>query len=68
MLGGKGASAMVRWAFIFLVFALAAAVLGFAALAGTAAWIAQGLFFIFLVLFVIGLIMGLAQRRTAGHA
>lgn len=59
---------MLRWALTFLVFALAAALLGFAVLAGTAAALAQAVFLIFMVLFVVGLLMGLAQRRSAGHA
>jgi uncharacterized membrane protein YtjA (UPF0391 family) len=59
---------MLRWALIFLVLALAAALFGFAVLAGTAAVMAQAVFLIFMVLFVVGLLMGLAQRRSAGHA
>lgn len=49
---------MLGWALTFLVIALIAAALGFGALAGTAAWIAKVLFFVFLVLFIIGLVMG----------
>jgi uncharacterized membrane protein YtjA (UPF0391 family) len=43
---------------MFLVIALVAALLGFGALAGTAAFIAKILFFVFLVVFVISLIVG----------
>lgn len=50
---------MLSWSITFLVVALIAAVLGFGALAGVAATIAKIFFFVFLVLFVIGLI----QRR-----
>jgi uncharacterized membrane protein YtjA (UPF0391 family) len=51
---------MLHWTIIFLVVALLAAALGFAALAGTAAAIAKVLFVIFLVLFLVSLI-----RRNA---
>jgi uncharacterized membrane protein YtjA (UPF0391 family) len=47
---------MLRWALIFLVFALIAAAFGFGGIAGEAAWIARVLFFVFLILFVIGLL------------
>jgi uncharacterized membrane protein YtjA (UPF0391 family) len=49
---------MLSWALTFLVIALIAAVLGFGTLAGTAAWIAKVLFFVFLVAFVISLVAG----------
>jgi len=49
---------MLRWALIFLVIAIVAAILGFGGLAGDLAWIAKILLFVFLILFVISLIMG----------
>jgi len=49
---------MLSWALTFLVIALIAGVLGFGVVAGTAASIAKILFVVFLVLFVIGLLMG----------
>ncbi|QEG38148.1 DUF1328 domain-containing protein [Roseimaritima ulvae] len=49
---------MLGWALTFLIIALIAGVLGFGVVAGTAATIAKILFFVFLVLFVIGLVMG----------
>ena len=49
---------MLGWALTFLVVALIAGVLGFGVVAGTAASIAKVLFFVFLVLFIIGLVMG----------
>lgn len=52
---------MLSWAITFLIIMLIAAVLGFGALAGTAAFAAKICFFIFLVLFVLSLITG---RRT----
>ena len=55
---------MLGWAVFFLVIALVAAVFGFGGIAGTAVGIAKLLFFVFLAIFVISLIMGLARRRT----
>jgi uncharacterized membrane protein YtjA (UPF0391 family) len=49
---------MLRWAFIFLVISLIAAVLGFTTIAGAALSIAKVLFYIFLALFLIFLIAG----------
>ncbi|QEG00638.1 hypothetical protein Mal15_47090 [Stieleria maiorica] len=49
---------MLGWALTFLIIALIAGVLGFGVIAGTAASIAKILFVVFLVLFIIGLIMG----------
>lgn len=49
---------MLRWAIVALVIAIIAGILGFGNIAGDAAWIARVLFFIFLVLFVVGLIFG----------
>ena len=44
---------MLAYALIFLLVAIAAGVLGFAVIAGTAAWIAKILFFAFLVMFIV---------------
>ncbi len=55
---------MLRWAVIFLVIALVAALLGFTNIAGGALAIAQVLFFIFIAIFVILLIMGLMAGRA----
>ena len=60
----EGEEAMLSWAVFFLVIALIAAVLGFGGIAGTAVGIAKLLFFVFLVIFVISLIMGLTRGRT----
>lgn len=54
---------MLYWALIFFVVALVAAVFGFGGIASASAGIAQILFFIFLVLFVAGLIMHFMRRR-----
>ncbi|TWU07531.1 DUF1328 domain-containing protein [Stieleria varia] len=49
---------MLSWALTFLVVALIAGVLGFGVVAGTAASIAKILFVVFLILFIVGLVMG----------
>lgn len=53
---------MLRWAVIFLVVALVAAMLGFGGIAGTASSIAMILFWVFLaitvVLFLVSLLGG----------
>lgn len=53
---------MLRWAIIFFVVAIVAGVLGFGNIAGAASGIATWLFFIFIILFVIGLIMHLVKK------
>lgn len=54
---------MLRWAFIFLIVALAAAILGFGGVAGAAAGVAKILFFVFLLLFIVGLLVHLVRGR-----
>ena len=54
---------MFKWALIFAVVALVAAVLGFSGLAGAAAGIAKILFFIGLALVVLFLILGSAAAK-----
>lgn len=54
---------MLRWAAAFFILALIAAVFGFGGIAVASAGIAKILFFIFLVVFAISLIMGLASGR-----
>jgi uncharacterized membrane protein YtjA (UPF0391 family) len=54
---------MLGWAIAFLVVALIAALFGFGGIASASAGIAQILFFIFLALFVIGLVVSLVQGR-----
>lgn len=49
---------MLRWALVFLVVAIIAAVFGFGGIAGEAAWIARILLFVFLILFVGAFILG----------
>jgi len=54
---------MLRYAIIFLVIAIIAAVFGFGGIAGEAVWIAKILFFVFIVLFVVSLITGRRPLR-----
>jgi uncharacterized membrane protein YtjA (UPF0391 family) len=53
---------MLYWALVFFVVALVAALLGFGGIAIAAAGIAKLLFYIFLVVFLVTLVMGLSQR------
>jgi uncharacterized membrane protein YtjA (UPF0391 family) len=58
---------MLRWAFIFLVIGLVAGLLGFTSVAGASVAIAKTLFFVFMVIFAVLLIAGLAMgRRISG--
>jgi uncharacterized membrane protein YtjA (UPF0391 family) len=54
---------VLRWAATFLVLALVAALFGFGGIAATSAEIAKLLFFVFLIVFAVTLIMGLAGGR-----
>jgi uncharacterized membrane protein YtjA (UPF0391 family) len=56
---------MLYWALVFLVVAVIAALFGFGVIASAAAGVAKILFFIFLVVFVISLIVGLSRRGTS---
>jgi uncharacterized membrane protein YtjA (UPF0391 family) len=53
---------MLHYALVFFVIALIAALFGFGGIAAGAAEIAKVLFFIFLVLFVVSLVVGLFRR------
>jgi len=60
-----GVATMLSWAIAFLVIALIAAVLGFGGIAGTAMSIAQLIFYVAILLFVIAVIGGVfAGRRS----
>jgi uncharacterized membrane protein YtjA (UPF0391 family) len=60
--GPEGDDDMLNWALMFLLVALLAAVFGFTGIAVAAAGIARLLFFLFLVLFLASLVIGLANR------
>jgi uncharacterized membrane protein YtjA (UPF0391 family) len=53
---------MLRYAAIFFVIAIVAALFGFGVIASGAAEIAKILFFVFVVLFVVSLIAGFIRR------
>lgn len=54
---------MLRYAAVFLVIALVAALFGFTGIAAGAVEIAKILFFVFLLLFVVSLVMGLMRCK-----
>jgi uncharacterized membrane protein YtjA (UPF0391 family) len=56
---------MLYYSLVFLVLALVAGVFGFGLVASAAAGIAKILFFVFLVMFLIGIVSN-ATRRTGG--
>ena len=58
-----GGIIMLRWAVIFLVIALVAALFGFTGIATAAAGIAKFLFFLFLAVCLILFIAGLSVTR-----
>ena len=53
---------MLYWALMFLVVALVAAVVGFGGIASTATGMAQILFMVALVLFVVSVFAGFVRR------
>lgn len=53
---------LLHWAVIFLVVAIVAAALGFGGVAGTAMEGARIFVWIFLILFIVSLVMGLLRR------
>lgn len=56
---------MLRWAVVFFIVAIIAAIFGFGGIAAGATDIARVLFFLFLVVFLVSLLWGLATgRRT----
>jgi uncharacterized membrane protein YtjA (UPF0391 family) len=61
--GCEGVRPMLRWAVIFLVIALVAAVFGFTDIAAASATIAKVLFGIFLILFLVALVLGFAAAK-----
>jgi uncharacterized membrane protein YtjA (UPF0391 family) len=57
---------MLRWALIFLVIGLIAGLLGFTGIAGASIAIAKTLFFVFIIIFLVLLILGLTVARRVG--
>jgi len=54
---------MLHYAFVFLIIALVAALLGFTGIPASAVGIAKILFYIFILLFLASLIVGLIRRK-----
>ncbi len=54
---------MLRWALMFFILGLIAAVLGFTSIAGAAIGVAKFLFFLFAALFVITLLAGIFAAK-----
>jgi len=58
---------MLRWALIFLVIGLVAGIFGFTGVEGAAVSIAKTLFFLFIVIFLVLLVLGMAAgKRISG--
>jgi uncharacterized membrane protein YtjA (UPF0391 family) len=55
---------MLSWALTFFVVALVAALFGFTGIAAGAAAIAKVLFFLFVILFLVSLVLGMARRSV----
>ena len=53
---------MLSWALTFLVVALIAGLLGFTSIAGAAMGVAKILFYVFLVIFLVTLLLGVTRR------
>jgi uncharacterized membrane protein YtjA (UPF0391 family) len=56
---------MLGWALTFLVIAIIAGVLGFGGIASASVGIAQVLFFIFLVVFLVTLVLHLLSGKSS---
>jgi len=54
---------VLKWAATFFVIALVAALFGFGGIAGGAVEIAKVLFYLFVVIFLVTLVMGLINKR-----
>ena len=54
---------MLYWSLVFLVVAVVSGLLGFGGTATVMAGIAQVFFFVFLIVFVVALVMGIMSQR-----
>ena len=59
---------LLKWALIFLLVGIVAAVFGFTNIAAAATGIAKILFFIFIVLFIVFLILALLGPKKTYHS
>jgi uncharacterized membrane protein YtjA (UPF0391 family) len=55
---------MLSWVVTFLIVALIAGILGFGGVAGASIEIAEVIFFIAVILFLVSAVVGLARGRT----
>lgn len=55
---------MLRWALIFLILGIVAGALGFGGVAGAAVGIAKFLFFLFIIMFLVTLLLGLTIYKS----
>ncbi len=55
---------MLKWSLVFFIVSIIAAALGFTGVAASTAEIAKVLFYIFLVLFLVSLLLGLTLFRV----
>lgn len=55
---------MLYWSLMFFVFSLVAGVLGFGGIAGASTHVAQVLFFLFIVAFLVSLISNAVRGRS----
>jgi uncharacterized membrane protein YtjA (UPF0391 family) len=58
----SGGDEMLHYALVFFLIAIVAAIFGFGGISVASAGIAKILFFIFLVIFLVSLVMGVARR------
>jgi uncharacterized membrane protein YtjA (UPF0391 family) len=58
----EGERRMLHYALVFFIVAILTAIFGFSGIAVGAAQIAQGLFFVFVVLFVVSFVLGILKR------
>lgn len=55
---------MLKWAAVFFIIAIIAGLFGFTNVAGASIGIAKVLFFIFLVLFIVVLVLGVTATKA----
>lgn len=55
---------LLKWAFIFLIISLVAALFGFTGISAATADVARILFFVFVLIFVVLLVLGLTIFRA----
>jgi len=53
---------VLYWAAVFFIIAIVAAIFGFGGIAAASAGIAKILFFVFIAIFLLSLVVGLARR------